>query len=176
MDIPLRTEPRIVSRTEQPYVSIAGQVTTDTFAEIADRMPELFGWLGAHRVAPAGTPFFRYAVVDMERRLEVEAGVPVAEPVAGDGDVRSGMLPAGRYATVTHVGHPAELVGVTAALLDWAAQRGLAWDMTPGPEGERWGCRLEVLKTNPAEEPDMNKWETELVFRLSPASGRSSGG
>jgi hypothetical protein len=30
-----------------------------------------------------------------------------------------------------------------------------------------WGCRLEILMTNPAEEPDMHKWETVLCFRLA---------
>lgn len=161
--------PRIVERTEQPYVSIAGSVTMATVAQIADRMPEVFRWLDARGITPAGDPFFRYTVVDMERRVEIEAGVPVVEPTAGDGDVQPGVLPAGRYVTVTHVGHPAGLRDVTAAMLDWAAQRGLVWDRTPGAEGERWGCRLEVLKTNPAVEPDPAKWETELAFRLSPA-------
>jgi hypothetical protein len=28
-------------------------------------------------------------------------------------------------------------------------------------------CRLELYKTDPAVEPDMNKWETELAFRLA---------
>jgi effector-binding domain-containing protein len=86
----------------------------------------------------------------------------------GDGDVRSGVLPAGRYATVTHLGHPDQLIDATAALLDWAAEQGLQWDMSETDDGQRWGgCRLEVYNTDPAEEPDMNKWETELAFRLA---------
>ena len=31
-----------------------------------------------------------------------------------------GCSPPGRYATVTHMGHPSELAEVTGALLDWA--------------------------------------------------------
>ena len=27
--------------------------------------------------------------------------------------------------------------------------------------------RLEIYKTDPAEEPDMSKWETELAFKLA---------
>lgn len=50
------------------------------------------------------------------------------------------------------------MVTVTAALLDWADKQGLEWDRTGTPDGERWGCRLEVYKTDPAEEPDMAKW------------------
>jgi effector-binding domain-containing protein len=161
------TAPRIVERAEQPYVAVSGRVTMQTIGAIADRLPEVFAWLGARGLEPAGAPFFKYDLIDMERQLEVEAGVPVASVAAGDGEVVAGVLPAGRYASLTHVGHPDELVEATTALLDWAAQQGLAWDMTETPEGQRWGCRLEVYKTDPAEQPDMSKWETELLFRLA---------
>lgn len=160
-------EPTIVDRAEQPYVAIRGAITMDTFALIADRFPELFEWLGSRGVAPGGPPFFKYDVIDMERELIVEAGVPVAAGVAGDGDVLAGVLPPGRYVTVTHIGHPDELIDVTAELLAWASDRDLEWDATDVAAGRQWGCRLEVMKTNPAEQPDMNQWETELAFRLA---------
>ena len=115
---------------------------------------------------PAGPVLFRYNVGDMARELHMEVGVPVADVVEGDAEIVSGVLPAGRYATLTHVGHPSELAGVTAALLGWAAREGLTWDKVKTPDGERWGCRLEWYKSDPAEEPDMTKWETELAFRL----------
>jgi effector-binding domain-containing protein len=134
---------------------------------VAARHAEVFGWLGARGLAPAGAPFFKYNVIDMTRELEVEAGVPVAAPVDGDGTVLFGVLPAGRYATLTHVGHPSELVDATKALLDWAAGQGLSWDVSPGDRGERWGSRLEIYLTDPSVEPDMSKWETELAFRLA---------
>jgi effector-binding domain-containing protein len=161
------TAPRIVERAEQPYVAVSGRVTMHTIGAIADRLPEVFAWLGARGLEPAGAPFFRYDLIDMERQLEVEAGVPVATAAAADGEVLAGVLPAGRYASLTHVGHPDGLVEATTALLDWAARQGLAWDVTETPEGQRWGCRLEVYKTDPAEQPDMGKWETELLFRLA---------
>jgi hypothetical protein len=105
----------------------------------------------------------------MMRELDVEAGVPVAAPAAGeaDGEIVRGILPAGRYATVTHAGHPQELVQVTRSLLEWGAQQGLSWDMTSGEGGEHWGSRLEFHLTDPNEEPDMSKWRTQLAFRLA---------
>jgi len=160
-------EPAITHRPAQPYAGIRRVVTMDTIPEIADRIPEVFGWLAARGIPPAGGPFLRYRVIDMARGLEIDAGVPVATPVTGDGEVFADTLPAGRYVTAVHTGHPAQLAQATAALLDWAKQRGLVWDSAPGEGGERWGCRLEIYHTNPAEEPDMNKWETELAFRLS---------
>jgi effector-binding domain-containing protein len=157
----------IVDRPAQPYVAIRRTITMETFLEIADRLPELFGWLGERGVAPAGPPFFRYLVIDMERELDVEAGVPVAAPVDGDGEVLAGVLPAGRYAATTHVGHPDELIAVTGAFQEEAAAQGLTFDTAETERGTRWGCRLELLLTNPAEQPDMNKWETRLAFLLA---------
>jgi hypothetical protein len=39
--------------------------------------------------------------------------------------------------------------------------------MSPSPEGERWGGRLEIYLTDPRDEPDMSKWETLLAVRLA---------
>lgn len=160
-------QPTIVHRERQPYVGRRESVTMTSFSDVADHLPGMFGWLGERGAAPAGPPFFRYRVIDMAAKLVVEAGIPVAAPLDGDGPIVAGVLPAGRYACVPHVGHPDELMGVTGELLDWAQRRDLRWDMVPTPEGEEWGCRLEVLMTNPAEEPDLHKWETVLQFRLA---------
>jgi effector-binding domain-containing protein len=162
----LTVMPEIVARAAQPYVGIRQLVTMQTIAQIADRLPEVFGWLDARGIEPAGAPFFKYNVIDMERELDVEVGVPTGAAVPGEGEVFGAVLPAGRYATLTHVGHPDELVTATAVLLAWAAGQGLNWDVVDTAAGERWGCRLEVYNTNPAEEPDMHKWETDLFFRL----------
>jgi effector-binding domain-containing protein len=159
--------PEIVTRAEQPYVAIRARVTMAELGGLAARFPDVFGWLAARGLAPAGPPFFKYNVIDMMRELEVEAGVPVVAAVAGDGEIVSGVLPAGRYATLIHQGHPSELAGATKALLDWAAGQGLSWDASADGSGERWGARLENYLTDPREEPDMSKWLTELAFRLA---------
>jgi effector-binding domain-containing protein len=159
--------PEIVTRAEQPYAAIRGQVSMAELGPFAGRTGEVFAWLGARGLDPAGPPFLKYNVIDMARQLEVEAGVPLAAPADGDGEVISGVLPAGRYATVTHVGHPSELLGVTKALQDWAAGQGLTWDMSPEDDGDRWGSRLEIYLTDPRQEPDMSKWVTQLAFRLA---------
>jgi effector-binding domain-containing protein len=163
----MEIQAQVVQRDAQAYVAIREAVTMETISEIADRIPEVFGWLGARGVEPTGAPFLKYNVIDMGRRLEIEAGVPVAAEVAGEGDVLAGVLPAGRYATVRHVGPFDQLVDVTAALLDWAAKQGLEWDVVDTDEGQRWGCRLEIYETDPRAEPDMSKWETVLAFKLA---------
>jgi effector-binding domain-containing protein len=163
----MSSEPIIVDRPAQPYVAVRGLVTMGTFHLIADRFPEVFGWLAERGIEPSGAPFFKYNVIDMANEMEIEAGVPVAEAVEGtDGDVFGAELPAGRYATLTYRGHPQELVEVTGGLLAWAEERGIEWDMAPSDRGDVWAARVEFQLTDPAVEPDMNKWETQLAFKL----------
>jgi hypothetical protein len=160
--------PEVVQQPEQPYVAVTGAVTMETIPEIADRLDEVLAWLAAHGQQPVGPPFFRYRVIAMERRLLMEAGAPTATLLDGaDGEVRAGLLPAGRYVTRTYVGHPTDLVQVTADLLAWTERQGLTFDVAPSAEGEVWGARLEWLESDPAVEPDMNRWRTRLAFRLA---------
>ena len=158
--------PRVVHRTAQPYVFVARTVFMDSFAEIADRLGGLFGWLAERGATPAGPPFFKYNLVNMPGPLEIEAGVPVAEKLPGEGEVSVAVLPVGEYLTVRHVGHPDELMRVTGDLLAWAEARGLDFDKQDSPEGERWMSRLELYLSDPAVQPDMTTWETELAFKL----------
>jgi effector-binding domain-containing protein len=158
---------QIEQRPERPYMAVGGTVDMASIAAIADRFPEVFGWLGARGLAPAGAPFLRYHVIDMAGELRIEAGVPIAAAVEGDDRVHAGVLPSGRYAAVVHRGHPAGLADATASLLRWASERGLAWDTSTGDDGEHWGCRLESYLTDPAVESDPDKWETEISIRLA---------
>ena len=163
----MSVEPETRHRAAQPYVGISSWVTMATLGSVADRIPEIFGWLGARGMTPAGPPFFRYHVIDMSRQLLVEAGIPVVAAVGDAGDIHAGILPAGRFVVMTHLGAPDTLAGATAALLDWADAQGLSFDVTQTDEGERWGCRIESYLTDPAEQPDMTRWQTELAFRLA---------
>src|ERR1700751_799389 len=160
--------PEIVTRPEQPYAAIRVRVSmADLAAVVPPLNQEVFTWLGKQGVPPAGAPFWKYNVIDMAAELEIEAGAPVAAAGARGGRVVTGVLPAGRYATLTHVGHPSELYAATKALQDWAAGQGLTFDVTPGDDGERWACRLENYQTDRSQEPDMSKWVTQLAFKLA---------
>jgi len=161
------TEPVLVERAEQPYLAIRETVTMATVNEIADQFPDLFGRVAARGIEVTGPPFLKYNLFRSSGQMELEAGVPVAAEAEGDNRLIAGMLPGGRFASVTHHGHPRGLLEVTAALLDWGAAHGVAWDMSQTHGGERWGMRLELYKTDPAVEADLNRWETELVFRLA---------
>ncbi|MEY9930811.1 effector-binding domain-containing protein [Catenulispora sp. GP43] len=161
------SEPAIVHRAEQHYIGIAQTVTMQTFDQIADRIPDLFGWLAAHGLAPAGPPFFKLNVIDMERELQVEAGVPIAGSTAPDGEVHHGVLPAGRYLALTTAGSPDQHIAAIAGLFDWAEAEGLMLEHSETDAGSKWACRLQVLMTDPAQEPEPAKQEIENLFLLA---------
>jgi effector-binding domain-containing protein len=158
--------PEIIERSAQPFVAIGAEVTMGQLPGLADRLGEVFGWLAERGLTPAGPPFFRYQIIDMERQLRVQAGVPVPAAVSGDDRVTAGVLPAGRYATATHVGPYDGLIEANSDLLQWAKEQGLEWDCLDAEDGEHWGCRLEIYLTDPAQEPDPAKWATQLAFLL----------
>ena len=53
------------------------------------------------------------------------------------------------------------------ALLQWGAAKGLVWDKWETEKGDAFGSRFEAFLTNPDEEPDRTKWETEVAIRLA---------
>lgn len=162
-------EPKLEYRDEQLYVALRREVTMQEIgAVLPPLIGELFGWLESKGVEPAGAVFWRYLVIDMAAKLKIDVAIPVATAVAGEGAVIADILPAGRYAVLLHTGPYDELMRVTAGLLAWAEKRGLVWDKEPvGSGGEAWRARIETYLTDPSEEPDPAKWETELAFKLA---------
>ncbi|MFF1822549.1 GyrI-like domain-containing protein [Kribbella sp. NPDC058245] len=154
--------PEIVELAERPYVALRATVQMDGISAFADRMHEVIRWLAAREIAPNGAPFFKYDVVDMEAGLVMEIGFPVDDLHAGEDEIVTGVLPAGRYATATYHGHPQGLRDATGELLAWGSTEGVEWDA----DGDKWAARLEVYLSDPREVPDMADWDTELQFKL----------
>lgn len=168
--------PRVVRRPAEAYLFLQRSVPMGGLTALADLIPVLFDGAGRHGLEVAGAPLYRFRVVDMARELVVDVGLPVAVdppdadlPLAASDPDRPwlGTLPAGRYVTVVRVGHPDTLVQATADLLEWATAAGLRFDVHEGPDGDVWGGRIERYLTDPRDEPDMARWETELTFRLA---------
>lgn len=160
-------EPRIEERAARHYAGIQATVPMDGISAAVDQaFPELFGRLASTGTAPAGPPFIRFLVIDMEALLQLELGVPVAEPMPEAGRIRPGILPAGRYAVLRHIGTYDGLIDANAALQRWAADHDLEFDMKDTPEGSAWGSRLEEYITDPSREPDPANWETDVAYLL----------
>jgi effector-binding domain-containing protein len=159
-------EPQIAERAPQAYAGLPLTVTMASFPSAIDAgFPELFGTLAKQGVDPAGPPFIRYHVIDMDGELEVELAVPVAEEFAGAGRVVPGELPGGRYVTLLHTGPYDGLVGANGALQDWAAEQGITLESSP--DERLWAGRVEHYLTDPSAEPDPSRWQTEVAYLIS---------
>jgi effector-binding domain-containing protein len=166
------TEPKVEDRPEQHYAGIRTQITMDELGSgiIPQLHDETMAWLRARSLAPSGAPFLRYHVIDMACNLDIELAWPVAAPITGDGRVNAGTLPAGRYASLIYTGIANGVAG-NGALLNWVQEQGLTLDSWSTPQGDAFRSRVEFEITNPADEPDMAKWETEVAIKLADGQG-----
>jgi AraC family transcriptional regulator len=130
-------------------------------AEIAATLAEALGHVFQHAqrtgAALAGQPFTRY-VEWGPGLITMEAGMPIAALVPGDGDVVSDTLPGGLVATTTHSGQYDKLTEAHAAVQVWIEQQGR------GPAGAPW----ESYVTDPADYPDPADWKTEIFWPIRP--------
>ncbi|MEU8816769.1 GyrI-like domain-containing protein [Actinoplanes sp. NPDC048796] len=156
--------PAVIDLPDRHTVGI--RVTTPFRGMFAVRdtlMRELYAWLDAHDLKH-GLTFFRLHVVDMNADMDVEVGVVVDSPVdPGDPRITAGLLPAGRYATMTYVGHGRRANGT---LIDWVNAGPDTFDRTEDPAGDRFACRYEAYLTDPRTERMKTRWRIELSIRL----------
>jgi effector-binding domain-containing protein len=161
------TEPKIDERTAKHYVGIRIEASGQELPEVIPAtLGELYAWMDQRSIPWAGAPFLRFHVIDMAATMQLELGVPVANEVPGDGRVSPGVLPAGRYASLIYTGVTNAFEG-NKMLIEWAHQQGIAWDRWDDPKGDAFAGRYESYLTNPEEEPDMAKWETEVAIKLA---------
>jgi hypothetical protein len=59
------------------------------------------------------------------------------------------------------------LVDATRELLEWGAKQALKWDTYESKAGDGFASRLETYLTDPAQEADMKKWETEVAIKVA---------
>jgi effector-binding domain-containing protein len=114
-------------------------------------------FLASAGVEPDGPAFGRY----LEYRpdfVDMEVGVPVAEPVDGSAEVSGGELPAGRGVSTWHIGAYTTLSAAYKALEEYVVSEGL----------EATGAPWEVYERGPAEAPDSATWRTEIVQPVAP--------
>jgi len=158
----------IVQRPAQRYAAIATTVPMEDLSTVVPPLnQEVFDWLAKQGVAANGPPFWAYDVINMPGRLSLRVGVTIDGPAEADERVEVGELPAGSYLETTFHGHPAGLRQATGELLAHAERQGLRFDATEEPDGEHWAARLEYYLDDPAEESDMNEWDTLLSFKLA---------
>src|SRR5262245_34256507 len=111
-------------REAQPILLIRRSVAR---SELQAMLSECFGKLFGHGhkagLPIAGWPIARYLSVG-PGLWTVEAAMPVAAPVSGEGEMEPGTLPAGPVAVAVHAGPYDQLPETYAALERWMALNG----------------------------------------------------
>lgn len=165
--------PRIVTRSAQPYVAVARTVTDSVPRAVEAAFGELVRWMRENGIDADGPPFIRVPEVDRDGRpFSLEAALPVAAPaaVAPPEPIVAGELPAGRWATLLHIGPYCRERGpglddARLALVLWASAQGLVYSHAT-PRGEALVCCVDHLRVGPGVEPDHLRWQTELAYLL----------
>ena len=125
---------------------------------------EANAFLVGKELTPSGPAFIRYLTTDMDKKLDIEVGFPVASIVDGNDRITTGVFPEGQYAVFVYFGHYDNLVAVTGEFLAWAEKNKITWQTTK-KDGVEWRAgRIEWYPTDPDTEPDPQKWQTELAF------------
>ena len=156
--------PGIDRRAARQYVGL--RVITPfegMFAHTDKLFKELRQWVNAHGFAEQGPYFLRYHVIDMKGLMDVEAGFVVKSQQTGDGRVKGGVLPAGRYAHLTYSRYA--LRG-NQALSIWVQEKRLEVDKELTSKGEAFVGRYEAYLTDYRSEPRKTRWQVDLAFRL----------
>jgi effector-binding domain-containing protein len=163
------TDLKLENRAAQPYVGVRTEVPWTEFPVVIPKyIDEVFAWLGQQGIEPDGPPLMRYNVINMEEggKMDVEIGVPIAKAVAGNGHIKAGELPAGRYASLVYTGVENGIAG-NGALIDWAVKEGLKWDQFDSDKGDGFVSRVEFFIDGPADDPDSANWRTEVAIKVA---------
>ncbi|NIJ54422.1 GyrI-like domain-containing protein [Dyadobacter arcticus] len=161
------SEPKIEHLPERPYLVIQKSVHQRDIPNILPPLiPEVKEWMNHHRIEPAGVDFFHYKSMNVQGEMGCEVGFTVHALVQGDGRIVGGAFPAGTYASIVYTGDFKNMMEGHMALESWIKTQGLKEKTTTSEGLVEWGGRTEFYLIDPDNEPDPNKWQTEIMFLL----------
>ncbi|HEX6508592.1 MAG TPA: GyrI-like domain-containing protein [Chloroflexota bacterium] len=161
------TKPIIDERPERHTAGIRLKAPIRDFKKVIPKtLTEVLTWAREQGVGTSDPPFMRLYVINMEGLMDMELGIRVTEPIQPSGRITPGVLPAGRYASLIYTGRDRGYAG-NSVLIGWAEKQGLMWDAWDDPAGHAFACRYEAFLTDPADEPDHKKWQTEVAIKLA---------
>lgn len=153
-------QPAVENRESLHTLSLRETVPFRGMIGARDRLwTELIALLEESDISYSGSLYLRLNVVNMAGTMDVEAGVITAGPLSGEGQIKSGLIPGGIYATMTHRNHS---VRANKLLLNWADTSKIRLDRRDEPAGVRFGCRYERVLSDVVKEPRRSNWLIQL--------------
>ena len=154
-DAPKVPEFKIEKVEEQHVATIRVQCKPSEISRnLAVILPEVMMYLTREGIQPTGAPFSRYHSVG--EIMDMEAGMPVKEPVVGTDRIKARTLPAGRVVVGWHIGPYDQLAKTHEQMGAWIEARGL----------ESLDGQWEVYWTDPGVEPNSSKWRTQIFWPI----------
>ncbi|MEM7765362.1 MAG: GyrI-like domain-containing protein [Pseudomonadota bacterium] len=142
--------------TAQPVIFKRADVNISEIGEaLAQILPSVFQYVQDNGLTFAGPPFARYVAFG-PGKATIEAGMPIAEKAAPNGEFQTGSLPAGPAATTIHTGDYQKLSDAHAAVETWISEQTLAVGGAP------W----EWYVDDPTDFPN-GDWKTEIIWPLT---------
>ena len=155
----------IVEKPERSYLGIRLNTPFGgMFAVITKALKELRKWSRVNSLSEAGPYFVRYYHCDMQDIMDVEVGLITNSGHAGQGHIKPGSLPKGRYATLVYKGNG--LRG-NQALMKWATDNGVKFDPLVPNAVESYVCRYEAYLTDYRIESRKLLWDVELSIKIA---------
>lgn len=150
------TEIKIIECDEQPTAAVRERVPISELPPFFARAyHETMQALQAQGLQPTGPPFAKYYGKPSDT-ADVEAGFPASGPVTPTGDVLAGTLPGGKVVEAMHVGPYDTMEKTYHEMVAWVGEQGLT------PSDVMWETYLD----DPAQEPDPEKWRTQIFWSV----------
>src|SRR5438105_12654152 len=103
-----------------PAVPVAVVRRQARASELSKVVPELCGVVWSS-IRSRGFKGGRHVAIYWDGAIRLEVGVEMIEPIPDDGDVVRSATPAGRTASVAHLGPYQQLGAAHKAIVDWCA-------------------------------------------------------
>ena len=155
---PMTYEIHLRETQPQPAAAVRGR---SAWAElggfIGAALMEVFGAAGSQGVRFAGPAYAIYhSAHSTEAEVELEVGMPAAEPIEPSGRVIAAEIPGGLVATTIHAGRYEDVAPAYRALGEWVQEHG---HETAGPP-------REIYIVGPDQVADMGALRTEIVWPI----------
>ncbi len=142
-------------RSTQPTMCVRTRSAVQDLPEILGKVyGTIAQYFGSQGLQPIGPPYVGYFNMDMQD-LDLEIGFPVAKTIQGEGDISTGEIPEGNYATSLYTGPYSEIGPAYTALTKWVEEQGY----------KSAGVAYELYLNNPALTPP-EKLQTQILFPL----------